>query len=158
MDSLSADQAFDDLFTRRIATTDAGAAAQLCGELGYPVSTDAMRERIEVLARLADHAIYVACLSTEVVGWIEVSEAHHLQAESRAEIGGLVVSSKVRGRGVGRQLVSRAENWALKKGLKSVVVRSRIDREAAHRFYLRQGYAQTKTSAVFGKPLPTQTR
>ena len=113
-----------------------------------------MRERIEFLVRLADHAIYVSCLSAEVVGWIDVSEAHHLQAESRAEIGGLVVSSKARGRGVGRQLVARAEHWALKRGLKIVVVRSRIDREAAHRFYLREGYAQTKTSAVFAKQLP----
>ena len=94
MDSSTADQAFDDLLTRRIAATDASAAAQLCGELGYPVSTDAMRERIEFLVQQAGQVIYVACLSAEVVGWIDVSEAHHLQAESRAEIGGLVVRVK----------------------------------------------------------------
>jgi hypothetical protein len=37
--------------------------------------------------------------------------------------------------------------------LKSIVVRSRATREAAHRFYLREGYTQTKTSAVFTKSL-----
>ena len=63
------------------------------------------------------------------------------------------MSSKLRSRGIGRVLVARAEQWALERGLKSVVVRSQIAREAAHNFYLREGYARTKTSAVFTKQL-----
>jgi hypothetical protein len=34
-----------------------------------------------------------------------------------------------------------------------MVVRSQMAREAAHRFYVREGYRQTKTSAVFSKSL-----
>jgi GNAT superfamily N-acetyltransferase len=56
-----------------------------------------------------------------------------------------------RSHGVGRRLVAVAEEWARQHGLKSIVVRSRATREAAHRFYLREGYTQTKTSAVFTK-------
>lgn len=101
----------------------------------------------------ADHVVYVACLAGEVVGWVDVGVAHHLQSEPRAEIGGLVVASEARGAGIGRLLVERAEGWARQRGLKSVVARSQIAREAAHRFYLREGYARTKTSAVFTKTL-----
>jgi len=140
-----------DLQTREITLSDASAAAELSGELGYPVSPEVMQQRIASLS--ADHVVYVACLDGEVVGWIDVSLTHHLQSDPRAEIGGLVVSSKVRSRGIGRVLVSRAEQWAVERGLKSVVVRSQIAREAAHNFYLREGYARTKTSAVFTKQL-----
>jgi len=38
-------------------------------------------------------------------------------------------------------------------GLRRALVRSQIAREAAHRFYLREGYARIKTSAVFEKDL-----
>ena len=41
--------------------------------------------------------------------------------------------------------------WAREHGFGSILVRSQVMREDAHRFYLREGYAQTKTSAVFSK-------
>ena len=91
----------DDLLAREITPEDAEAAAQLSEELGYPVSPAEMKQRIEALARLPDHAIYVACVAGTVFGWIDVGICRHLQSEPRAEIGGLVVSSEVRGRGVG---------------------------------------------------------
>ncbi len=142
-----------DLITREITAGDAAAAARLSGELGYPVSSEEMKRRLESLARMPNHAVYVACIAGEVVGWIHVRVSHHLQAEPRAEIGGLVVASEARSRGIGRRLVAVAEEWALQQGLKSIVVRSRATREAAHRFYLREGYSITKTSAVFTKEL-----
>jgi GNAT superfamily N-acetyltransferase len=140
-----------DLQLREITLADAAAAAELSGELGYPTSTEVMQQRIASLS--ADHTVYVACLAGEVAAWIDVSVTRHLQSDPRAEIGGLVVSSKLRSHGIGRLLVARAEQWAVERGLKSVVVRSQIAREAAHNFYLREGYARTKTSAVFTKQL-----
>jgi hypothetical protein len=38
-------------------------------------------------------------------------------------------------------------------GLQRALVRSQVSREPAHRFYLREGYAHVKTSAVFEKRL-----
>ena len=140
-----------DLQTREITLADAASAASLSGELGYPASSEVMRQRIAALS--TDHVVFVACVSGEVVGWIDIGVTHHLQSDPRAEIGGLVVSSEVRSRGIGRVLVSRAEQWAGARGLNSVVVRSQIARGAAHNFYLREGYARTKTSAVFTKQL-----
>jgi GNAT superfamily N-acetyltransferase len=142
-----------DLVTREICADDALPAAKLSEELGYAVSPAVMKQRIESLNRLTDHIVYVACLAEEVVGWIDVSITNHLQSEPRAEIGGLVVSSEVRGAGIGCLLIRCAEQWAVQRGLNGVVVRSQIAREATHRFYLRRGYVRTKTSAVFTKNL-----
>ena len=138
---------------RRVKASDAEAVARLSSELGYPATAEEMERRIERIDTLRDHAIFAACLDGEVAGWIDVGAVHHLQAEPYAEIGGLVVSEKHRSRGIGRKLVAEAERWAVERGLTTIRVRSQIAREAAHRFYLREGYARTKTSAVFSKTL-----
>jgi GNAT superfamily N-acetyltransferase len=143
----------DDLLTREITPEDAEAAAKLSEELGYPTTSAEMKQRIETLGRLTDHVVYVACVAGTVVGWIDVGISRHLPSEPRAEIGGLVVSTEVRGRGIGRHLITCAENWARQRGLSRMVVRSQIAREGAHNFYLQEGYARTKTSAVFTKTL-----
>jgi GNAT superfamily N-acetyltransferase len=143
----------DGLLIREITLADAEAASWLSAELGYSTPPGVISQRIEAIAKLTDHAVYVCCLAEEVVGWIDVGVVRHLQAEPRAEIGGLVVSSRLRSGGIGRRLLARAEEWALQQGLKSVIVRSRIAREAAQRFYLREGYEQIKTQAVFTKML-----
>ena len=132
---------------------DADAAARLSGELGYPTDATTMRLRIEQLAASVDHGAFVACTAGDVVGWVHVSAVHHMQSDPRVEIGGLVVAAHARSAGIGAQLVARAEQWAREAGFTSVVVRSQVMREAAHRFYLREGYTRTKTSAVFSKVL-----
>jgi GNAT superfamily N-acetyltransferase len=95
----------------------------------------------------------VACRDSIVIGWIDVGIVHHLQVEPSGEIGGLVVSHACRSLGIGAKLVWRAEEWVRERGVTRVVVRSNVTREAAHRFYLREGYERTKTSAVFSKTL-----
>ena len=72
-------------------------------------------------------------------------------------IGGLVVSDRVRSRGIGRRLCERAEEWTRDQGLETLRVTSRSTREDAHRFYLRDGYREVKTSLVFEKPLTPET-
>jgi GNAT superfamily N-acetyltransferase len=145
----------DTLVLREIALEDAESVARLSGELGYPVSTEEMAARIRAQNTLTDHVIYVACLAgQDVAGWIDVHITRYLQAAPRAEIGGLVVASSSRSRGIGRRLVAQAERWATDHGMTQMVVRSQIARERAHQFYLREGYQRTKTSAVFSKELP----
>jgi GNAT superfamily N-acetyltransferase len=141
------------LSIREIAISDAEAAARLSGELGYPVSSVVMEERIRRLAGLQDHVVFVACLADSLVGWVDVGVVHHLQNDPYAETGGLIVSNGFRSAGIGRKLVLQAEEFAKGRNLTKVVVRSQIAREAAHRFYLREGYERTKTSAVFSKSL-----
>jgi GNAT superfamily N-acetyltransferase len=138
---------------RVLEVSDAEAVARLSGELGYPVEVHTMEQRIRTFADLPDRIAYVACLDGAVVGWIDAGIVQRLQTDAHGEIGGLVVSNTCRNGGIGAELVRCAEQWIRDRGLCKVVVRSQIAREAAHRFYLREGYERTKTSAVFSKSL-----
>ncbi len=151
---LTGDQNHTSLMVRAISAEDAPAVAELTGQLGYEASLEATRERIRALASSTEiRAAFVACLGGEIVGWIEVSIAHPLQSSPYALIGGLVVRESVRGRGVGKVLCAHAEAWSRTRGVAILRVRSRTSREGAHRFYIREGFRQIKTSVVFDKLL-----
>jgi GNAT superfamily N-acetyltransferase len=142
------------LVVRMVSREDAGAVAELSGQLGYETSAEAMAERIGIVAGHPESQIvFVACLRGELVGWIEASISHHLQSPAYSLIGGLVVRDGVRGLGTGRRLCAEVERWSREKDVMVVRVTSRVSREDAHRFYLRQGFEQIKTSAVFEKVL-----
>jgi GNAT superfamily N-acetyltransferase len=143
----------DAILIREIAPADADAAAQLSAELGYPTEVEAMRKRIERVSSSRDRAVYVACISDTVIGWIDVGIVHHFATGDYGEIAGFIVSSEYRSGGIGRKLLTKAEQWAVDQGMTKMVVRSRTVREAAHRFYVREGYSLIKTSAVFSKQL-----
>ena len=139
---------------RVISSEDAAAVAELSVQLGYEASPAETEERIAaLLSNGANQVALVACVGAEVVGWIEASIVRHLQSATHTLIGGLVVKDGVRGLGVGKRLCAEVEAWSRNKGLTVVRVTSRSTREGAHRFYLREGYKQIKTSAVFEKVL-----
>jgi GNAT superfamily N-acetyltransferase len=139
------------LLVRRLAADDAEAAAELSSQLGYPCPAGDLRERIEEMLRAADRVAFAAVVDGEMVGWIDAAMERHLQSPASAVIGGLVVREDTRGLGVGRRLCLEVEEWARSKSVPLVRVRSQVKREDAHRFYLRDGYRQVKTSLVFEK-------
>jgi GNAT superfamily N-acetyltransferase len=142
------------LTVREIEATDATSVAELSGQLGYETSAAEMAQRLtQILPLRKGHVAFVACLDGEVVGWIEAEVAHHLQSPPHALITGLVVKDGVRSLGVGSRLCAEVEAWSRGQNVAVIRVTSRMTRERAHRFYLREGYTQTKTSAVFEKPL-----
>ena len=138
---------------RPIREEDAAAAAALCGQLGYPTNPSDLLARIERITADPNRSVLVACVDDAVVGWIDLSIEYHLQSEPAALIGGLVVAEAARGQAIGRQLCHAAEAWARGCGMTRIRVRSNAIRERAHAFYLRDGYARVKTSAVFEKTL-----
>jgi GNAT superfamily N-acetyltransferase len=140
---------------RDMRQSDAESVSQLTTQLGYSRTPHDVNAWIARLAEQpAGQAAFVACIRDEIVGWIEVSIQRHLQSEPFAMIGGLVVSDRVRGRGIGRLLCHRAEQWTWDHRLDTLRVTSRSTRADAHRFYLRDGYHQVKTSLVFEKSRP----
>jgi GNAT superfamily N-acetyltransferase len=70
-----------------------------------------------------------------------------------ADIGALVVDTKVRNQGIGASLMTTAEKWATDRNLKLMRVRSNMKRTDAHRFYQRQGYEIVKSWHLFTKAL-----
>ena len=143
----------DKFIVRRLAAEDAAAVMELCGQLGYPGTIEELRGRLETMARSEGRVGFAATLEAELVGWIDAAVERHLQAEDTVVIGGLVVRETARGVGVGKRLCEEVERWAREQGLGRVRVRSQIKREDAHRFYVRDGYRQVKTSLVFEKSM-----
>ena len=139
---------------RPMTAEDAGTVAELCTQLGYPVRAEAMRRRIAALAGRDDHVLFVAeTPAGRVVGWVHVCAVMLLEIDPLAEIWGLIVDEEERGQGIGRRLMDAAEEWARGRGLAVMGLRSRVQREGAHRFYQRLGYEIAKTSYTFRKHL-----
>ena len=145
----------DELIEIRAATrADVHRLAVLCEQLGYPSTSQQVRQRLDQLLQDEDQAVFVAEeLGGRVVGWVQVFGRHLLVVDRHAELGGLVVDEGYRGRSVGGRLMEQAEDWARARGCETLYVRSNVVREDAHRFYESIGYDQIKASRVFLKEL-----
>ena len=136
---------------------DAGAVANLTSQLGYPATEADITRRYALIHDRSDGRLIVALdVNAVVVGWIHVQALSMLEADQRAEIWGLIVADTVRGSGVGRLLVEAAEEWAVKRGLDIMGVRSNTLRVEAHAFYEHLGYEVVKTQKAFRKNLKSK--
>jgi GNAT superfamily N-acetyltransferase len=128
--------------------------AALAEQLGYPVGTDELAERLAAVAA-NDHAqvMVAADADDRPIGWIHVEVKRTLVAPLSAQVTGLVVDDAARSGGIGRELLRSAETWAAARGCGRMLVGTRVTRERAHRFYQREGYAVQKTSYFFEKEL-----
>lgn len=131
--------------TLRLASAaDADALAQLLGELGYPAEARELPARLDALEQHPGAVAFVAESGGRVVGVVtcHVIPAIH-STPPVAQLTALVVSESARGRGVGRLLVARVEEWAAQRGAAKISLTSALRREAAHRFYEGIGYTRT---------------
>ncbi len=140
-----------EVIIRRAERDDAAKLADLCGQLGYPSTQEQVAERLKVLVDDRDHAIFVAEMGGEVVGWVQALVLRLLVEDAQAQIGGLVVDEAHRNQKIGEKLMEAAEEWTREQGLRRVYVTSNIKRERAHKFYERIGYEKLKTSFAFTK-------
>ncbi len=139
---------------REMTAADMERVAALAGELGYPSTLGQVAARYRTVRDHPDARAYVASdASGRVQGWVHVYGRHHLESDGAAEIGGLVVASECRGKGVGRALMGAAESWAREHGYERVRLGSSILRIEAHDFYKRLGYSVVKTQHRFQKSL-----
>lgn len=142
------------MVVRSMTDRDAGAAAELSGQLGYRATAAEVERRFRVLAGDPDGALMVADDGDgRVIGWIHVCGRRFLESDPYAEIGGLVVDAGARRRGAGRALLLEAERWARRHGYSTMRIRSNMKRTEAKPFYERMGYAVIKSQYVFQRTL-----
>jgi predicted N-acetyltransferase YhbS len=134
--------------------SDAESIARLACTLGYAATAEAIGSRLRAV-RGSENDLTLVALNDAgaVIGWIQAHASHVIESGFRVEIAGLIVSTDVRRSGVGRALVSRAEEWARKLGAEAIVVRSNVQRVESHAFYPALGYSVTKTQTVYRKQL-----
>jgi GNAT superfamily N-acetyltransferase len=138
---------------RLAQTRDASAISRLADQLGYPTSPGQAEKRLTAVLGSANHAVLVAFVDGQVVGWLHIFIAQRMQSDSFAEIGGFVIAESHRRHGIGRRLLATAEQWAAGRGAAMLRVRSRSDRHDAHAFYKRLGFTINKQQQVFDKSL-----
>lgn len=130
---------------------DVDPLAELSTQLGYPSSVEQTAGRLAPILASDDHLVLVAESVDGVVGWIHVFLALRVESGPFAEIGGFVVTETLRGQGIGRALLTAAEEWVRRRGVAKLRVRTRSTRHGAQAFYQRLGFAPTKEQQVLDK-------
>ena len=121
-------------------------------DLGYVCDKELVKIRLANL----DHnreCVFVADEGNKVIGFIHVENYELLYAPSMANILGIAVSSEFRRQGIGKKLLSKAEEWAKSKGIAMMRLNSGGTRKEAHEFYRSLGYNDEKIQLRFIKPL-----
>ncbi len=145
----------DSLKIRPAVSGDAAAISRLLDQLGHPASAADIPERIEKLRARPGTIVLVAESDGDVIGVVTVHLFQSLHAsEPVAWLTTVVVDENVRGKGVGSELVGRAEEWAIEQGAIRVSLTSALHRKRAHEFYKKRNYEHTgvRLSKIFPQP------
>ena len=139
---------------RPLRPSDVSGLVDLCAQLGWPATAPELEARFERLQKAPGQAVFVAVGETEQpVGWLHVQERPALHLPHTAEVAALVVDAAHRGTGCGRALMAEAEQWARARGCQVLMLRSRSDRDGAHRFYETLGFERASSSLKFTRTL-----
>lgn len=141
---------------RKCGMNDLERVTALLREFGYPTTLSVMKERMEGMENDPFNCTLVAELDNEVVGMIGLRQvkSYYKYADCITEITALIVAEELRGQGLGKRLVSAAEEWARQQGCCQLFLRSgnRAERAPAHAFYRHIGFEKT-TGYRFNKAL-----
>jgi GNAT superfamily N-acetyltransferase len=137
------------VYIRHISVKDAMPVTALSLELGYTMTVNETIANIASVDKSICDVAYVALLDEVVVGWVHVFYTIRLESGPFCEIGGLVVSKNLQGKGIGRQLLEKARKWSAERNINKLRVRCNVIREGAHEFYLKSGFTENKQQKVF---------
>lgn len=132
------------MIVREAGKEDIEALADLMTELGYPTSTQEMGRRFAEISADPSYDTLVAEQDGKVLGMVGLHvESFYEKDGPNARIMAFVVGSEHRDRGVGRALISAAEDRAKQRGAKDIMLTTHKRRAGAHEFYRRMGYEAT---------------
>ncbi len=85
--------------------------------------------------------MYVAIVDGKIAGLVTVAERKHFTGQLDGYVGELVTAPGLERRGIGRQLMAAAEQWATDRGLACLTLETGAANQAARAFYAALGYA-----------------
>jgi len=129
---------------RDACESDLAELTGLMTDLGYPTTYDEFAVRFKDIAAHPDYKTIVAVAGDELVGMAGLSKNIFYEMNGMyLRVLAFVVKQNRRELGIGRLLIEASEHWAVEQGLNTVLISSgnRTERDAAHAFYKKMGYA-----------------
>lgn len=141
-----------ELLLRAMTQGDLPSLEPLLVQLGYDIARDEVARRLAAVREAPGHVLEVAEEDGErLVGFIHFYARAAIEKPPEVIVQALVVEAGLRGSGIGRKLMQRAEGWAVANGYGSVALGTQTRRDDAHAFYERLGYRVAATSHLMRK-------
>jgi len=119
--------------------------------LGYDYPLEKTQQRLTEILQKPHVKFLVAEIDGAFAGYIHAADYDTTSSDPMVNVIALVVDDAFRGKGVGRALLTAAENWAREIGAVGVRLVSSEYRHGAHRFYENCGYTSQKMQKNFKK-------
>jgi len=124
----------------------------LSSQLGYDYPSNLLKNRLKKILTYKDHKIIVAeDDNNKVVGYVHGQIYELLYFDRMINILGIVVDKNYRGKGYGKRLMEKIEEWAKENNCNGIRLTSNANRKEAHLFYEKIGYKSEKESKYFIK-------
>lgn len=117
--------------------------AALMTDLSYPTTLAEMRARMGPIFVHPDYKTILAVYNDEIVGMAGLVKGNYYEKNGKyLRVLAFVVKETARNLGIGKILINACEEYAIEKGLNTVIINSgnRDDRKVAHVFYQKMGY------------------
>jgi len=133
-----------DLRIRDAELSDAAELAALSSELGYETTGAEMESRLVSILKYPRYKTLVALKDEKICGMLGTfSASSYLHNDLNGRIIALVVSRESRRHDIGARLITAAEKDFAQRGITRVTLTTRFERDEAHQFYEKLGYART---------------
>ena len=140
---------------RKINTADLQEVAEICNAaLGYNVDVENVKKQIEKLTNDKNQHIIIGYedeTTRKIIGFIHAQMYESFYSDLGLNILGLAVNPDFQGRGIGRKLMNKLEEYAVDNNISFIRLNSALKREEAHKFYEHIGYTCDKVQKRFIK-------
>ena len=140
---------------RKINIADAPEVAEICKEaLGYDGDAENVKEQIEKLTNDKNQHIIIGYEdenTSKIIGFVHAQIYESFYSDLGLNILGLAVNPDSQGRGIGRKLMNKLEQYAVDNNISFIRLNSAMKREEAHKFYEHIGYSCDKVQKRFIK-------
>ena len=140
---------------REINTADTPEVAEICRvALGYDIDVENVKKQIKKLTNDKKQHIIIGYEdenTRKIIGFVHAQMYESFYSGLGLNILGLAVNPDFQGRGIGKKLMERLEQYAVENSISFIRLNSALKREEAHKFYEHIGYTCDKVQKRFIK-------
>ena len=140
---------------REINIADTPEVAEICkAALGYDVDVESVKRQIERLTNHKNQHIIIGYedeKTRKIIGFVHAQMYESFYSDLGLNILGLAVNPDFQGRGIGKKLMNKLEEYAVDNNISFIRLNSAMKREEAHNFYEHIGYTCDKVQKRFIK-------